>query len=604
MRSDSERCNALLMSLARKKNVYQDMKLGKTMVFYRPDVHNSLERDKLDVGMRAILCLQSCYRRRKAVARVQVLWEARRSLRMTMASGNENQSSNINSIPDLEYWLYYCHQVGLYSYDIVEGQRLLERLQSVKVCLEQLQYLLENGSVTYRHDVTLEFTALQEAIQQAELLDIIHPICSDIRTRRDELKGRATSVLALRDAVAQLNENLLDTCLQSIETMVQEFGEFCELEKRNASILLDRLMLEISTLNEAFSAITNTQGDLDKAIEIEFGDSSRGKGNVSIKDILTDSLSTISNIMFPISDANNYHRPLSTPPSENIFIVIELIVKIRSGWINNDWQLIVDYVIEISKIGKILWPSNCQVTSDAVQNLAHLFHRVVENETKLVAQGIDVHVVLPMLNNGINQGRITLHREDVSYLTVDIAPLFTAIEKVRKIESLGEKARALLLVVEKILSLRTAAADENFEMILALTEPSPVTSCRHMRQQKLLSALQGTFSSRKLHKQSSMGFSVNDLQETENIDIESLNASNSNVKPLSNFPSTDLSLLNDEDRLFEAALLEKTRLLSGPFLASLNSIQEEIEKARINSCDKYAQVLSYISVVNLFYRQL
>jgi hypothetical protein len=567
------------------------------MVFYRPDVHNSLERDKVAVGLRAILSLQSAQRRRKATERVQLLWEARTNLRLTMSSGYEDQSSNINAIADLEYWIYYCHQVGLYSFDVGEGQQLLERLQAVKFCLEQLEDLLHNGPNLYHHDVTLEYNALVDAIIQADHLKIIHPVLTQVMTRRDDLSGRATAVLSLRHAVLHFDEMTLESCLENVDKLVHEFGHFCESERNQAFDLFERLKLELSVLSDVYTALSVSQQALTTAIEVEVGDVIEIGGDEMTKKILTNSILKLNQLLQPITPTQGYQHPLTTFPSENIFQLINLIVKIRSNWITNDWNQIADLSIQISHDMKMIWPVDCLVTSEALQNLSQLFLRVIESEAQLIAQGVDVHVVLPMLNEGLVNGQIIVNSTDISLITVDVRPLEIAVEKVHQIGTAGEKAKALLKLVESVLSLRKATADDNYEMVLALTESSPITSCRHMRQKKLHSFIFGTFNRKKLHKQSSVGFSLQELQEEDdgmgNKDDDAsddIQKHSDARKPLSNFPLTDLSLLNDEERLFDTMMIEKTQILSGPFLSNIGVIQGEIKQARKNALDKYIQV--------------
>jgi hypothetical protein len=627
MASDSDRCHAMIESLQKKNSLYLEIKLGKTMVFYRPDVHNLLEHDKIQVGLHAILALQSFYRRHQAIEKVQILWEARRNLRIAMTAGSENQSSNIDALSDLEYWLHYCqHEVRLDCYDVRDGEMLRRRLHEVKLCLEQLEYLLVHGAtpMVSHGDITVEYTALEEAIQQAEQLQIIHFIYDQVRSRRDELRGRASAVLSLRKAVKTLDEVALEACLENIQNLILEYGNFCEVEMRDAMELLRRVKLEISVMSEIYSSLSDSQQLLLIAIEQEFGDASfstsapPAASPQATKEILSSSLATLTQLLSPIVP------PLTSPPSEKIFHLIHLIQRIRSNWLSNDWQQIVDSVIELTEAVQTIWSSSapaaavaatthggegegegdCQVNSEALQNFSELFSRVVENETRLVAQGVDVHVVLPMLNDGILKGRIQFSHQqqqqshpggdDVSQITVDVKSLATAVDKVRKIKTLGPKAKALLLLVESLLSCRNAAADDNFEMVLALTESSPVTSCRHMRQQKLFSFLQRTFEKKKLHKQSSIGFTLESLDVHEDDDDEEEGGKEGQReelhKPLSNFPITDLSLLDDGERLFETMLMERARLLSGPFLSHLSLMQEEIQHARLNSLDKYCQV--------------
>jgi hypothetical protein len=611
--NDSERCAAVLQSLQNKNPIYFDMKLGKTMVFYRPDVHNSLENDKIQVGLRAILSLQSLYRQKKATERVQILWEARKNLRLAMTVGYEDQSSNITALSDLEYWLHYATQVRLTCYDVTEGHELSQRLHQVKSCLEQLESLLIHGTEMSHGDIILEFTALEESITQATELRILHPILNQIMSRRDELRGRATAVLALRDAVRSLDEIALESCLENIESLIKDYGQFCERERENANDLLLKLKLELSVMNDVYSLLSDSQRLLAIAIEQEFGDHSatpsleisqrqdhrQGQEQPS-KEILSSSLANLTQLLSPlISPSGTYHHPLCSLPSKNIFKIIHLIQQIRSHWQSNDWTQIVETVIELTDSLQFLWPlpPDCLVTSEALQNITQLFVRVIENELQLIAQGVDVHVVLPMLNEGIENGRIQIQNyHDVSQISVNVEPLANAVEKVRKITTLGKKARALLELAETVLSCRHAAADDNYEMVLALTESSPVTSCRYMRQKKLITFLYKTLEKKKLHKQSSVGFTLETLDdddhegEGEGEEKGERGERGSLQKPLSNFPLTDLSLLDDEGRLFETMLLERSHILSGPFLANLSVIQDEIQQARLNSLDKYCQV--------------
>ena len=606
MSSDKDRCALTLRNLASKSPVYAEMKLGKTMVFYRPDVHNALEQDRIEVGMRAILYIQSAYRRRRAAARVQVLWEARRSLVTAMDWGKQNNSSDVEAIDDIDNCLRYCEHVEMHCHVMKEGIILLDRLLAVKKCLDNMQVLIESESQAYHDvDVVTRYYALSDTIADAAQLGIIHGTYEALVEKTAELKSRADALLHLREAMASFDEVLLGDCLQEVSSLEETWGPFCEEERIAAHELYMRLAAEVTMAKSVCDVIRASQEEI-SLLRSRLGVGRDLTSNDDIVDAISSSLRELQTAIASVVDNGG---AISTIPSQNILQLAEMVVMARSAVLEGDWQHIADVTINLSELAEHAcdWFDDGEVKSRSLRTSCESVTELVDGEIATVAEGIDIHVVLPLLREGFAQGLVDLDRSTYE-VSVDPSPLQIAIDRVHQINSIGSSTKCLLALADDLLHLRVSVQEENYEKILALTESVPVTSCRVMRCKALKSKAESTERKESLRKQTSVGYQVDDLKALKTVDDKEssqeeeehdADGAHHDSKPevvrktlFSHFPSlSDFSELADSSRLFHSMLLERSQTLTHPFDSIIEqSLFHEIASAREYSLDRYIQV--------------
>lgn len=476
--SEYDKCYRIIERLQQKSDLFYEIRLGRTMVFYRPDVHNALEGEKLRVGMMAILYLQSAYRRRKAYARYMQLCECRTFLKNSMFEGEKLDRCNVAAIEWLQYSLEQCRAMNMISYITKEAQALLDHLQKVAICIERLQELLDDK--IHFPDVVAEYEALESRLNVADSFKLKGEVYDEVRGRQKLLESRAFALRGLREAMDTTDEIQLQHYLDEVSILEQQWGPFCEKEKEVASELHERWQLEIDTIQQCLDVISQLQkgirSEIDSNQDSAFSATSENK---SLSNMISFRCEEIESILACLEG------PASSLLSEAIFLGIQQTISVFEHWLDHDWNGVAN-VLALSLESLSQMQSVKQKTkSEKLVSLANTYAASVQAQRPLVSYGIDLFVVLPMLRTGLEKGFIDNSKEEVS-----ITALQDALDSVKRLDTMGYQAQQLVKVVERVLTLRRYYLSRDYETMLALTEENETTFSRWEEQKKIYSAME------------------------------------------------------------------------------------------------------------------
>jgi hypothetical protein len=564
--SDRKRCEVVLSQIALRDEQLTDIRVGNTMIFYRPDTHNILENWRMEIGLKAVLYIQSGHRRLAAAQRVKVFWDARASLLGVMEMGREQNTSNVEAISYIHDNIAYCETICLpCEYVIAEAATILQRLEIVKTCIEKLDYYLSDECSQSFADFTVEFTTINAVIEEAEAIELApeQPSFVALRAKRDDMRERASIVLELRHVVTQLDEHSLGECLQTYNALREKYGDFCEDERRHAVDLYDRMMMELNIIDSATSSFRESQKMLSGQVgSVEHYAGQSGDLTEALKASMNPIVDCIDPLLVP-------GYVFATVPTANIMKAFEIVLEVRIQWALSDWKVVADTVVLLLEVSKNLWPADCACASSNLQQYATMMADLISKELALVSGGIDVHVILPMLCKGIQEGIAELPTGDEGEMTVDTEPLDKAITKVSQIITIGPQAKIFLNFVESVLVFRKSILNDDYELVLALTEPMQVTSYRYMRSSEILKFLNQTSSSQYMDV----------AKEKDGMSY-----------PL--FPRRDMADVLDPTRLHKMMIKERSKGLPEPLFEIVDKIGQELANGRKFALNRYSHVSS------------
>lgn len=570
--TDRKRCEAILAKIALHDEQLQDIRLGNTMVFYRPQTHNLLENWRLDIGLKAILYLQSSHRRIVAAQRSQIFADARRSLLGVMNMGREQNTSNIEAISYIHDNIAYCESVELPCiYLIADALKIIQRLEIVKNCIEKLDYYLTDESTQTFGDITMEFTTMNAVIEEAENIKLAPEQSSFValRTKRDKMKARVAVVLELRDIVTKLDEIGLRECLSEYNVLRDQFGDFCEDERKYASDLLERMMTELDIIKVAITLLSESQNFIsDHVASIQ----QIAAESDHLTEVLKSSMTPIVDCIDPLLSSGYV---FATIPAERIIKAFEIILEVRIQWALSDWTLVAETVVTMLEASKHLWPTDCDCASVCLQKCAIDVSDLITKETSLVSGGIDVHVILPVLCKGIENSVATFNPNCEDAISVDTEPLAGAIYTVNQIVTIGVQAKTFLSFVESVLVFRNAIVNDDFETILALTEPAQVTTYRFMRSSEIL----------KLLNQTSCSKYMDAAKEQEGGVSYVL------------YPRSDMANFPDESRLHKGMVKQRSLGLPAPLYDIVEDVSKELSNGRIYALNRFSCVSACFAIM-------
>ena len=561
--NDRKRCEQILAKIVLRAD--SDIRVGNTMIFYRPDTHNLLENWRMEIGLKAVLYLQSSQRRLAALQRVTLFSNARASLLSVMEMGREQNTCNIEALSYIHDNISYCESITLPCvYLITEASTIIQRLQIVKTCIEKLDYYLSDACSQSFVDFTVEFTTINAVIEEAEAIALDPDQYSFValKAKRDDMKERASIVLELRHVVTLFDEHSLGECLQIFNMLREKYGNFCEDERRYATDLYDRMMHELNIIKSATTFFQQSQNTLSShlgSVEQSAGES------VDLTEALKASMTPIVDCIDPLL-APGYD--FATVPAKSIVKAFEIVLEVRIQWALSEWNVVADTVVLLLEVSKNIWPTDCSCASSNLQQSATVMADLIGKELSLVSGGIDVHVIIPLLCQGIQQGTAQFPPvDDECDLVVDAEPLENAISAVRKFSTIGRQAKIFLDFVESVLIFRKSIWNDDYELMLALTEPMEVTTYRYMRSSEIL----------KFLNQTSSGQYMDAAKEKEGVSY-------------SLFPRHDMTDVLDPMRLHKMMIKERSRGLPGPLFDIVSNIGKELANGRKYALNRYSQV--------------
>lgn len=461
------------------------------MVFYRPEVHNELESDKLRVGLKAVLFTQSNYRRNAARSYFLILWQARAYLRECIRSGMYRNSSFVEAIPDIEASIAHCRDVGMYSYELGDGARLLDRLYIVNAHLSKVKQLIDKYGVN--DDITIEYEAMRKILAESEELQVESELVDDLLAKHNDLKERFESIMDLRSAVNALDEGALDDCLTRIVTLTETWGKYCSIEVLAATTLRKKLTQELTAISSIRQVIRNSQDEL--IVWSEEPGNESGLAAIPLptspSDVITKSCEDLLDILSPwLGDTP---EPFSSTIPSKIITAGTLMVSLRSHWNSGNWSQVGAAMADLQGIGKFLQDICTKNASGKLSKIienSKFISKLIEVESTLVSVGIDMHVIMPVLRTGLIAAVNISNDVSLTPDSLNIDSLQNAVEQVSRLDVMGTAARNMLNIATRMLVLFTAVQSGDIFQVFALSESSNVFLERLERCKSLVRQLQ------------------------------------------------------------------------------------------------------------------
>lgn len=172
--SDSEKCHAVVDRLKSMDAVYNELLVGKTMVFFRPEVLQALELERLKRGRKAVLFGQSKARMLLAKATISLLWAARNTLREVIAEGSLLNSCNVEALPRLQDYTRHCvEELNLHCVEVKLAATLIQRLTDIQTCKQRITELLAYDAAEGYTDVLEEYQAVKAVLLLAAEIGLV-----------------------------------------------------------------------------------------------------------------------------------------------------------------------------------------------------------------------------------------------------------------------------------------------------------------------------------------------------------------------------------------------------------------------------------------------
>jgi hypothetical protein len=374
------------------------------------------------------------------------------------------------------------------------------------------------------------------------------------------MQDRAAVVLQLREVVLLLDEVSLGACLATYNTLREVHGDFCEPERQRASDLHGRLVEELRVISSAATFVRESQTSLCQRLDSV--EQYVGEGS-DLTQALKSSMEPILDCIEPLLRAEYV---FATAPAANIIKLFEVVLEVRIQWALSEWKVVADTVVLLLDLATHLWPADCTCASLGLQQCAATVSDLISKEISMVSGGIDVNVILPMLCRGVADGRAVQSAEEGD-LVVDAEPLASAITAVSQIVTIGPQSKTFLKFVESVLVFRTSISQDDFEVVLALTEPVQVTARRYTRSAEMLKCLHQTSCSQYM----------DDCKAKDEVSYAL-------------FPRRDMCSVADESRLHASMMRERSRGLPLPLYEVIESVVQELRGGRQFALNRYSQV--------------
>ena len=145
--SDKELCQEIIQRLQSSSNLYENIRIGRSIVFYRPEILSLLEEKRNIFVMNLTKYIQSLYRMQKAIKFTKILSDARAKLRFSISRGSEKNCGNVEELDTLITETNNCEfNLNLGIIEIKQAKILTERLQEVFHCFKLLVETLNRAS--------------------------------------------------------------------------------------------------------------------------------------------------------------------------------------------------------------------------------------------------------------------------------------------------------------------------------------------------------------------------------------------------------------------------------------------------------------------------
>lgn len=510
--NDAQKCKLVIKGLASKNPAFADIKMGRTLVFFRPEALSLLEQQKIRIGLKAIIFIQSLIRKACSMRRFVALCEARQQINDLMKRGRLRNRSNLEALEPLQEMVRYSsHDLQMICFILKDAKVLIERLSVVKKCRDRMLFLLDNErnveinpSTQHFRDVLEEYEAIQKVIKDAEdeSMDIAEII--PIKKRRELLKDRAEALLALRNAIRYSEEDSLRAALREVSILQSMHGKYCEVDEAEGQELLKHLNRETFMIDELTKLIRDFQGEYKSKLQ----SSAEALGLPGLRESSTEAeyerlhlpesewdwfeyrvqevTEAIHTVLLPF-----VRDPPVAPIALMIFNIIRSMSVMLEKWVAKDWVQVANSVREMITDSSAITGFNKPV-SRGLKSRGETVSNVVTDQVGFIRKDLERYMVLPTLEESLRTGRLhgKMGHLDAILPTVDARKISDTVKDIFSLGWIGFPIADLLKRADIVSRVRHCCIDSNWEDILHLTQSEAEGIAYKERQAKLAAAFE------------------------------------------------------------------------------------------------------------------
>jgi hypothetical protein len=458
---DHLKCMKIVEGLISKSPIYRGILVGRTIVFFRPEVLQALEQDRLAKGIRGVIFMQSKVRKFKAKDRVSDLMNARTELRALIEAGSTKNKTNTDVLDGMKERVKYFHvSLRLACVEMTMANRLIKRLEDVLDCKQHVTRLLSPNSSEHYKDVLLEYQSISNCIAKVRDLELELDAFGDLEARRDLLKERGEALLLLRTAVESFDDGLIQESLLKVAELNAKYGSFCSEDEDNARSRLDQIHFEVNTLQSALNIVTEFHVVYERRQQELFARPGADLETLIwnwLVDNIARSNEALTKALLPFAA-----RPPLSRLGRVMHSVLMAIFHLRDDWVSKRWNIVA------TSVDAVLMQSNDakkEIVS-ATQSLSRLNEELlsaIDTEIEFVRDELDTNVVLPTITAAVENGRVCLDdRGKVIYESIDAEHINEIVHYVHELQWAGEPVKKLTARVAVLAVARQAVIDERW----------------------------------------------------------------------------------------------------------------------------------------------
>jgi hypothetical protein len=442
--------------------LYQStIKVGRTLIFYRPETSNAMETERFVIGNKILVFLQAKRRQHLAMRRVAVLADARRRLRNAVVDGEMHKSCNTDAIPQLTAEIRHCDNIHMTSFVIKHARSLLQRLHEVAACKQRISEAL--ASESKYEDIVEYFEVLNKVLGEAAALQLHDPVVVDAQRKQSEIKERVDCLLSLRSAVSIKDDEVLAKALEDVRVMNKRYGAFCAKEESAAAALHQALLRQLRLIDDCSVLIGTVQRDVKTA------SSSNAKEMTAELECIRRSNPQLEALLTQLDTS-----PPESAPARLMHSLAKLVFSMRKKFIAENWSAVVEDMKLISaECKRDVTDHLSKMSSKYTTRLAE-WRSVTTAEVELFAHEIDVRYYLPKLTAVVKD---EVSRDPIAAAESQYKRLFQALDEIRT-ASCGTNVKALLPIFDTLLDMRKSLVADEAEVMLAITEDPATTQTR------------------------------------------------------------------------------------------------------------------------------
>jgi hypothetical protein len=477
---DSEKCALVVKGLNLRNIDENEIKIGRTLVFLKSNTLLILEGLKKEKRDFILLKLQAFCRGNRSRKLFETMKKTRSKIvSLVEAADRISEQSNLfdEVLCQLTELVDYSNSLRMPLSLIHLLEVSLNRILAIKDCLDQLEkfsgtFSKAAGDQNESEDdqILKEYQALSTLLDRCQTYTVKSVHIPAVLNRISLLKERADLIHTLLLLLDEGNEVLIRQHLDKIKGLTQKYGNFCCKEIKNAETML-RIITEE---NEVW-------GKISKYLQVYFERiCNYNQFQTDLSQIFEDFNKCLSDFQYQeIHNPNAVAWKNGRVYSQKIKIcknVVNQLVLFHEHYIQKNWSE------SVSILNALQNSVNQLLENDEELSCISMFNNILTVESRLASTDLLFNYVLPKLFWSLTHGKIIplsivptpgILSDNVDSSKIDNSFLVHVLEEMKgflHFQKSGDILTNLILVVERLLDIRTNFLDGLWEMVILLSE--------------------------------------------------------------------------------------------------------------------------------------